>query len=237
MRETDNTTPHLATTYDNQVVRTIPYHNCFHDETINIVKAIMPDPKSWLDTGCGTGTLVSRCMKIFPDTMFLLADPSREMLNEAKIKLLTYPDNRIKFLEPVATQNISLEKNLHLDIVTAIQAHHYLSGEERKISTEVCYQILKRGGLFITFENIRPLTDTGIEAGKQNWSNYQLSKGKNRDQVEEHIKRFDIEYFPITIKEHLDLYQGCGFKVEPYKGKGVRYSDEKVKRKEGKTVQ
>lgn len=73
--------------------------------------------------------------------------------------------------------------------------------------------MLNRNGLLITFENIRPLTRKGIEAGKQNWSNYQLSKGKNRDEIEKHIKRFDVDYFPITIKEHLGLYQTCGFKV------------------------
>ena len=213
MEESDNATPHLAKIYDNQISDTIPYYSCFHEETINLVKAVRSDPKLWLDTGCGTGTLVRKCLDIFPSTMFLLADPSSEMLNEAKQKLAGLADNRIKFLEPVITQNISLKPALSVDIVTAIQSHHYLGEEERKIATEVCHKVLKKGGIFITFENIKPLTETGVKIGKQSWSNYQLSWGKEQEQVEKHIKRFDVEYFPITIEEHLDLYKSCGFEV------------------------
>lgn len=213
LRESDNATPHLSTIYDDQISGTIPYYSCFHDEIINIVKTIKPDPELWLDTGCGTGTLVSKCMNLFPNTVFLLADPSGDMMNEAKKKIGGHAGGRIKYSEPVTTQEISLKPRLHFDVVTAIQSHHYLSAEERMAATRVCYGALNKGGIFVTFENIRPFTVTGIEAGKQNWSNYQLSKGKSREQVKKHLERFDVEYFPITINEHMDLYRSCGFEV------------------------
>lgn len=213
MKQFDNTTPHLSTVYDSQILNTIPFYECFHNETINIVKALKIEPKIWLDTGAGTGTLVKRCIDIFPNTLFLLADPSREMLDEAKKKLSGYGADRVKFLDSTGTQNISLEPGLHPDVITAIQSHHYLSPEERMEATKVCYDALTEGGIFITFENIRPFTETGVEVGKKNWSNYQLSRGKSEEQVKKHMERFGVEYFPITVEEHLSLYRGCGFKV------------------------
>ena len=213
MNQFDNTTPHLSTVYDSQILNTIPYYECFHDEAINIVKALKVEPEIWLDTGAGTGTLVKRCIDTFPNTQFFLADPSSEMLDEAMKKLSGYGEDRVKFLAPAGTQKLSMEPDVHPEVVTAIQSHHYLSQEERKEATKICYDVLNEGGIFITFENIRPLTEKGIEVDKQNWSNYQISRSKSEDQVKKHMERFGVEYFPITVEEHLQLYRECGFKV------------------------
>ena len=83
----------------------------------------------------------------------------------------------------------------------------------RLAATRKCYELLKPGGLYITFENIRPLTAAGTEIGKTNWKNFQIAAGKTADEAENHIQRFGVEYFPITVEEHLALLRGCGFKV------------------------
>jgi Methylase involved in ubiquinone/menaquinone biosynthesis len=209
----DNTTPHLSSVYDEQILSTIPYYESFHQEIIHIIKMINKDPSIWLDTGAGTGTMVSRNIELFPNTLFLLADPSEEMLSEARLKLSQYGSERIQFLPPATTQSIVLDSTLKPDVITAVQSHHYLSKEERKMATKVCYKLLAEGGVFVTFENIRPLTEQGINYGKLKWADYQRSKGKSDEQVSKHIDRFDKEYFPITVEEHLQLYRECGFKV------------------------
>lgn len=213
MTRSDNATPHPAALYDNGISSTIPYYYCFHEETINIVKAVMKEPVLWLDTGCGTGTLVRRCLDAFPNTNFFLVDPSGEMMLQAKKKLDAYAAGRVKLLESATTQQLGLKPDLHFDVVTAIQCHHYMPAKERIAATRVCYDALSGGGVFITFENVRPLTVTGIAIGKRNWGNYQLSSGKDQNQVKKHLERFDVEYFPITIEEHLELYRNCGFAV------------------------
>jgi tRNA (cmo5U34)-methyltransferase len=211
MTRSDNTTPHPAQLYDDHISSTIPYYGCFHEETINIVKAVMKEPGLWLDTGCGTGTLVTKCLDVFSKTKFYMVDPSREMILQAKKKLDTHAGGRVKFLEPAATQQLDLKPDIHFDVVTAIQCHHYMLAEERIAATRVCYDALNIGGVFITFENIRPMTVTGIEIGKRNWGNYQLSEGKDQKQVTSHLERFDVEYFPITIEKHVELYRNFGF--------------------------
>ena len=39
MKQFDNSTPHLSSVYDSQILNTIPYYDCFHREAIGVVKA------------------------------------------------------------------------------------------------------------------------------------------------------------------------------------------------------
>ena len=210
--KSDNKTPHQSSFYDSQVRNTIPYYDFFHQETILFVRALNIEPRVWLDTGCGTGTLVEKALKIFHGTKFILSDPSAEMLALASEKLKGYKD-RIIISEPSGSEEIKMPVTENVDVITAIQSHHYFSREKRKNAVENCFNLLRNGGVFITFENIRPLTEKGIEVGKNYWGNFQLSAGKSEDAVLNHLNRFDSEFFPITILEHIDLLKSCGFKV------------------------
>lgn len=204
----ENTADMHFLNYDQQIRDILPYYDSFHLETINLVKAINSKPDIWLDTGCGTGTFVEKALKHFPGTKFVLADPNAEMLGEAKKKLPA--SNRVAFLEPICTQDLYVNG---IDVITAIQSHHYLSEEDRARATEVCYGLLNEGGIYVTFENIRPMTEMGIKIGKRNWKSYQLSRGRDLETVENHLKRFDTVFFPITIEEHLLMLRENGFRA------------------------
>jgi tRNA (cmo5U34)-methyltransferase len=200
----------LAAVYDQQVGDTIPYYDAFHQETINLIKAAQIEPKNWLDTGCGTGTLVQKALPIFPNTTFILADPSREMLNNAKKKLANIANGRVQSLEPASTQDLP-KSVASPEVITAIQSHHYISREERIRATAVCFELLSPRGVYVTFENIRPLTAEGITIGKENWKNFQLGRGRDMQTVQKHMERFDVEYHPITVQDHLSLLRNVGF--------------------------
>jgi len=211
-RSDQNTTPHLPEDYDVQVSNTIPYYSSFHQETINLIKSLPFRPKVWLDTGCGTGSLVKKAILEFPDTKFILLDPSESMLQQALEKLSVFMPERVESLKPCPTQKLSCMLKEKADVITAIQCQHYLCSEDRIKATKVCYDILDDDGIYITFENIRPLTKKGILIGKQYWANFQLSMGKSQEEVDKHLARFGIEYFPITIEDHLKLLKETGFK-------------------------
>ncbi|ADZ09767.1 Methyltransferase type 12 [Methanobacterium lacus] len=208
----DNSSSHRSEDYDLQIGDTIPYYESFHDETLNMVKTILKEPKIWLDTGCGTGTLVNKAVQEFDTTSFILSDPSPEMLNLAREKL-SNQTKRLRILNPNETSNISLGNDLKPDVITAIQAHHYLSKEERTETTKVCYDLLRDDGVYITFENIRPKTEEGIRVVKEYVKNYQLKRGRDEETVNNFLKRFDVEFFPIKVEEHISLLEKTGFKV------------------------
>jgi tRNA (cmo5U34)-methyltransferase len=213
MWSSDNSSAHRSEDYDLQIVDTIPYYESFHKETINIIKTILEEPELWLDTGCGTGTLVQKAFEEFDNTNFILADPSLEMLNRARSKFSKHQKERLIFLEPIGTGKISLNRDYKPDVITAIQAHHYMSKEDRLEATKVCYELLRDDGVYITFENVRPSTSKGVEIGKEYWKNFQISSGRDAETVEKHLKRLDTEYFPIKFDEHILLLEKSGFRV------------------------
>jgi tRNA (cmo5U34)-methyltransferase len=212
-KPSQNATPHLPEDYDARISSVLPYYSFFHQETIRLVKSLPSSPKIWLDTGCGTGSLVNRAIEEFLDTKFLLLDPSEGMLEQAKGKLSFYPEGKVEFLKASSTQEFSQELKEKLDVITAIQCHHYLSLEDRARATSVCYNLLNEGGIYITFENIRPLTEEGITIGKRYWGSFQSSHGRSKEEIEKHLERFDTEYFPITVEEHLKLLRETGFRT------------------------
>ena len=212
MRETsDNKTPHKPSEYDCKVIKTIPYYECFHQETINLVKTIKPGVKKWLDTGCGTGFLIERALPVFKDCIFILADSSSEMLMIAKKRLKNFKN--IEYLDPVETENINIVKQKEYDVITAIQTHHYLNREDRIKATDNCYRLLKDNGIYVTFENIRPENDEVLDFQLDRWMNFQLLKGRSKKAVAGHRKRFGVKYFPIRVSEHLELLNSIGFRV------------------------
>jgi len=197
--------------YDEEIRTILPYYDSFHQETINLIEAMNLNPAIWLDTGCGTGTLVEMALKHFPITKFVMADPSAEMLEEARKKLCG--SDRITFLKPNSTQDLTRGVIGTPDVITAIQSHHYLSKEDRIKVTKVCYDLLDEGGIYVTFENIRPMTEIGVAIGKRYWKRFQLSRGRDPETVENHLKRFDTMFFPTTVEEHLSLLRKIGFNV------------------------
>ncbi len=211
MKENDNKSAHNSKEYDEGVRRTIPYYDLLHSETISLVKAYNPDPELWVDTGCGSGSLVARATEEFNTTKFILADPSFEMLKLAMEKLKS--NKNIVSFEIFSSEDINEYIVKKSDVITAIQSHHYFDREKRKKATQACFNALSDNGIYITFENTSPLTEKGITLGKSRWVDFQVASGKDREAALKHMERFNREYFPLTIPEHLELYSQCGFKT------------------------
>lgn len=203
----DNTSSHSASDYDAQIARTIPHYGLFHAETLDFARTAVPEPGRWLDTGCGTGALAEKIQAAFPGARLVLADPSRAMLGAARARLAG--DSALEFsLAP--TQDLDLASD-SLDVVTAIQVHHYLDEATREKATANCLRMLRPGGVYVTFENIRRSAGAGQGAFLEQWKRYQIAGGKSPEQAEAHIGRFGVSYFPITIENHLDLLRQVGF--------------------------
>ena len=97
------------------------------------------------------------------------------------------------------------------DVITAIQSHHYLSPEGRRDTTRVCFDMLAPEGLYVTFENVRPLTERGIDVCLRRARDFQIASGLGVEFADDHVKRFDTQYFPITVEEHLAVLRETGF--------------------------
>jgi tRNA (cmo5U34)-methyltransferase len=207
MQGVDNSTAHPASEYDQNIRKSIPLYDLFHEAAINVVASCKVKPSIWVDMGCGTGAFVERAYALFPMTRFILADPSVAMLELASKKLKG--KERVKILEPIGAKQLSFGEKA--DVITAIQSLHYGTADQRADSIRNCFNQLKAGGIFVTFENIRPLTEVGIEIGKKIWKRLEVSAGKSEEDANKHVERFGVEFFPLTIEEDLKLLRNSGF--------------------------
>ncbi len=132
------------------------------------------------------------------------------MIAAAKQKLKNYPN--IEFLEAAPTEKL-IELKTQFDVVTAIQSHHYSQKPQHIEATQICFNLLTAKGVYVTFENIHPFTFEGTEIGKENWKRFQMQSGREAATVEAHMKRFGVEYFPITVGAYLALLREVGFSV------------------------
>ena len=184
----DNASAYDSSIYDSHIINVLPYYREFHDQALDVVRAMGIDSPAWLDTGCGTGTLAMRILEAFPNAQLTLCDPSEKMLDIAKTKL---SGNDIRYFT-LSSEQLKFEDEF--DVVTAIQCHHYLDLEGRENAVMACHKALKDSGVFITFENI-----------KKEHGNFPVD-------VKMHIERRGVEVFPITISEHIELLKKCGFR-------------------------
>lgn len=200
--------------YDRHIRTVIPLYDTIHAQVLDYVDLIQPSPKLWLDTGCGTGMLLKNAFSKWPSTRFFCADPSSGMLDIVKARFQA-ESSRLTILPPCTTQQITpdLLSGKKFDVVSAIQCHHYLDLPSRQKAIQICYDSLNVGGLFITTENICPMTADGIRIGLDHLDTFYRAHGMDEDKIHNQRSRFDTQFFPITVPTYLDLLTTLGFRV------------------------
>ena len=207
MTPNDNATAHAAEDYASEVKKTIPCHAQMIDLAIEIGFAAVPGATSWLDTGCGPGTLVAEARRFAPDVAFFLADPSPAMLALARAKNPEIPAENFLPYPSHALLDVGM-----FDVITAVQSHHYYaepSGRERALLR--CLALLRPGGALLVFENVRAETDLGHALQRRRWTAFQHSQGRDQATVDAHLARENTKFFPLRVSEHLALLERVGF--------------------------
>lgn len=210
----DNKSAYNAHIYDENIVNTLPYYKEYSAQIIDLVNATGKKDITWLDTGCGTGTLAVRVLSERADVSFSLCDPSEQMLEIAKNKLsgLEVKENDNKEIKYFNISSGDISFSGEFDVVTAVQSHHYLTVEERKKAVKNCYNALKDGGIFVAFENIRMTTDESDELTLKRWVHFLEEHGNSPEKVQMQLDRRGTEVLPITVEQHIEILRECGFR-------------------------
>lgn len=212
MQPNDNASAHPAGQYDAEVRKVIPYYDAIQTETIDLVRTLAGEPAVWLDTGAGTGALVSRALPQFPRTQFVVADPSAGMLGQARARLGGMPESRVRFLEPTGSDGLPrVATGLCAQAVTAIMCHHYLKPEERRAAVRGCFEIMAPGGVLVIFENVATDTPRGAEIQAMRRNEFQRRQGRTEEEIARQTARFGTELLPVSVGEHIALLREVGF--------------------------
>ena len=206
-----NTTPMNAKEYDLKIEKTIPFYSEFYKQTMDLIKSFGFKNAKWLDTGCGTGALISQALELkdFDGFQYILCDPSEEMMDVTKKNLA----GEKRILDFCVCGSQQLRYTDEFNIVTAIQSHHYMKYDDRVTAVKKCYNALKENGVYICFENFAPNCEQSKSIVMNRWGRYQSEHGKSDIDVKAHIARYGKNYFPITIAEHFRMLKNCGFRV------------------------
>jgi tRNA (cmo5U34)-methyltransferase len=202
----DNTTPYTAHHYESEVLRTIPLYAELCATVIDVALAAVPSPATWLDTGAGTGQLVAAARERAPQTRFFVADPSAAMLEHARARLADLGPER--FLS-VTTQE--LPGGPPLDVITAVQCHHYGDMDARERALTRCRARLAPGGALVVFENVRAESERGDALQRARWRAWLRAQGRDDRTIEAYFAREGRVIFPVRVTEHLDLLRRVGF--------------------------
>lgn len=203
----DNTSAFDSNIYDNNVRKVIPLYDLIYEQIFDLIKTYFGGkPIALLDTGCGTGSFGYRAREELDISDLMLCDPSKDMMECVRKKMLG------KKYSSKCVGSETMDFKNRFDVVTAIQSHHYFDKRTREKAVMNCFDALKDGGIFIYFENTAPLTETGKTILLDRIEKYQLDQGRTEEEVKEHRARYNKEYFPINIKEHLELMERAGFR-------------------------
>lgn len=208
----DNKSAFKADEYDDNIKRVIPYYEDIYAQTADIVNKYVQSSVSWLDVGCGTGKMGSIAFKAADIEKFAFCDSSSEMIETVK-KRFDFPESEF-IIADIRELNYANE----FDVVTAIQVNHYFEWEDRITAVKKCFNALKNGGIFISFENFAPYSNIGEKLFLDRWRSYQLNHGRSRRECEQHIGRYKREYFPITLSEHTNVRKMQDLPMRKYFG-------------------
>ena len=205
---TDNKSAFAVDQYDENVRKVIPFYDEIYEQIFSVIQAYGGDrPLAVLDTGCGTGNLGAMALERLNFSELMLCDPSEKMLADAQGKL----KNQVCEFHCVGSEKLDFENRF--DVVTAIQSHHYFDRATREVAVRNCFKALKAGGIFICFENTAPFTEYGVSNMLKRLETYEIKAGRTPEEVKSHSARYNREFSPITIKEHLKLLEKTGFSV------------------------
>ncbi|MDE6036247.1 MAG: methyltransferase domain-containing protein [Ruminococcus sp.] len=207
----DNKSAFNVSQYDDNVRKVIPFYDEIYNQIFDVIRTYYAqnEEKSYsvLDTGCGSGSFAVRAYEELKISEMVLCDPSEKMLSDAQDKLR----DRNCIYRCIGSENLDYTEKF--DIVVAIQSHHYFSREMRERAVMNCFRALKSGGIFIYTENTAPFSETGKNIILQRVENFGINAGRNQEEVKSHSARYNVEYFPLNIAEHLGLLRKTGFET------------------------
>lgn len=135
----------LAGRYDSGFVKNIFFSKTYH--TIEgLVAPLLPRANQFLDVACGTGEIINRLARQFPNTTFVGIDFTPAMIAKAQEKNAALKN--VQLTEASAT-NLPLQDHA-FDIVLCSDAFHHFA-EPIQVLAEV-HRILKPNGKFLLVE-------------------------------------------------------------------------------------
>lgn len=150
----------VVETFVNSGRKALPFGQEQIDIMLRVLLAGVPHVHRFVDLGCGDGILSQALLTVFPEAKGISLDYSEPMLEKAKMRLHTYPQQEVvlKDMSNLSWQSVIDEP---VDVVVSGYAIHHLNHGRKYELYEEIYRNLKPGGMFINMEHVASPSEWG----------------------------------------------------------------------------
>jgi len=160
-----------------------------------------------LDLGAGTGLFSWRVLAEYPAAKFTLCDLAPKMLEIARQRFASYPDQFTFLVEDYRQFSASHKFDL---AISSLSIHH-LSHEDKRALFAHVHSLLEEGGLLLNIDQVWGPTEFWQARYWEQWLERVRCDGATEDQIEASVKRrreFDCE---ASLGDQLQWLEQAGF--------------------------
>ncbi len=148
----------MANSYDQMCRLLVPGYDLMQNTLIDILKFEDINEIILLDLGAGSGILIEKVLKNFPDSICYYLDYSNDFMTLAQKKLLKYED-RITYIQSDFSDDWGSEIQKTPNVITSSSAIHHLLNNDKKRLYKKCYNILDENGWFFNIDEMKTINE------------------------------------------------------------------------------
>lgn len=161
----------MAEMYDKICKFIVPGYEFMQDYLMDMLKFERIDKPVFLDLGAGSGILIERILKTFPNSKCYYLDSSEDFTSIAKDKLIDYGD-RVTFINSDFSENWESNIQENIDVITSSNAIHHLLNEDKRTLYEKCYNLLDDDGWFFNIDEMKTVKEETYIRSLEYWVYY-----------------------------------------------------------------
>ncbi len=173
----------MADAYDQMCQLLVPGYDLMQDTLIDFLKFENMEDLILLDLGAGSGILIEKVLKEFPNSICYYLDFSDDFMSVAKEKLYKYQD-QVTYIKSEFCDTWESEITQKPNVITSTSAIHHLSNENKKKLYEKCYNTLDDEGWFFNIDEMKTIREESHLKNLYYWV-YHTQKQKEKLSVDE----------------------------------------------------
>ena len=220
----------MAETYDRMCRYLVPHYDLLQDELFNIIDVDTDKDITVADLGAGSGILLEKFLKRFPNAKCIWMDFSEDFLKMAQNRLDKYA-SRVQYVICNLDSDWNKKLERSVDIIVSMSAIHHLDTESKLKVYCRCYDMLNSNGWFFNIDEMKPDDDDSYLDEMNFW--YDYVNGKKDDfsgdmsiyyeRWKDHFERWkirNIDNFGIEKVAGDDMHDGYVAQLEWLKDAG-----------------
>jgi ubiquinone/menaquinone biosynthesis C-methylase UbiE len=196
-----------AEEYDSQRKKFIPCFDDFYETIIDFLADSMPEPKSILDLGAGTGLLSKFWFAHFKKSKYTLVDVSEEMLKLAEKRF--QESANFNYLIDDYSKNFPQGS---YDLISSALSIHHLPDEDKMELYRKIFKELPDNGYFINFDQFNANSKVMNDRYNTWWYNIVRKSGLPESENSGWLERRALDR-ENTIEETITMLKKTGFRI------------------------